>query len=102
MYSSEIVKIVKAGSEPYDRRVTPKEGSMEEREAREREFWDEHVPSVAACLAEYRAGPDVITAAMLEAAGPLGEVSVLDFACGTGITSAWLAAEGAKVTGIDL
>jgi SAM-dependent methyltransferase len=27
---------------------------------------------------------------------------VLDFACGTGITSAWLAARGATVTGIDL
>jgi SAM-dependent methyltransferase len=75
---------------------------MEEREAREREFWDEHVPSVAECLAEYRAGPDVISAAMLEAVGPLDKASVLDFACGTGITSAWLAARGARVTGIDL
>ena len=75
---------------------------MEERDAREREFWDEHAPSVAECLAEYRAGPDVITAAMLEAVGPLDKASVLDFACGTGITSAWLAARGAMVTGIDL
>jgi SAM-dependent methyltransferase len=73
-----------------------------EREARERDFWDEHVPTVARCLAEYHAGPDVITTAMLDALEPLEGTRVLDFACGTGVTSAWLAARGAKVTGLDL
>jgi SAM-dependent methyltransferase len=74
----------------------------DEREARERQFWDEHVPSVADCLNEYRAGPDVMTAALLDALEPLDGATVLDFACGTGITSAWLADRGAAVTGIDL
>jgi SAM-dependent methyltransferase len=74
----------------------------QEREAREQRFWDEHVPSVADCLNEYRAGPDVMTAALLDALEPLAGVTVLDFACGTGITSAWLADRGASVTGIDL
>jgi SAM-dependent methyltransferase len=74
----------------------------EDREARERRFWDEHVPSVADCLREYHAGPDVMTAALLDALEPLAGATVLDFACGTGITSAWLADRGAAVTGIDL
>jgi 2-polyprenyl-3-methyl-5-hydroxy-6-metoxy-1,4-benzoquinol methylase len=74
----------------------------EEREARERRFWDEHVPSVADCLREYHAGPDVMTAALLDALEPLAGATVLDFACGPGITSAWLADRGAAVTGIDL
>jgi SAM-dependent methyltransferase len=73
-----------------------------EREARERAFWDTHIPGVAECLAEYSAGPDVLTAALLDAVEPLDGARVLDFACGTGITSAWLAARGAAVTGIDL
>jgi 2-polyprenyl-3-methyl-5-hydroxy-6-metoxy-1,4-benzoquinol methylase len=74
----------------------------EDREARERRFWDEHVPSVADCLREYHAGPDVMTAALLDALEPLAGATVLDFACGPGITSAWLADRGAAVTGIDL
>jgi SAM-dependent methyltransferase len=74
----------------------------QEREAREQRFWDEHVPSVADCLQEYHAGPDVMTAALLDAVEPLAGATVLDFACGTGITSAWLADRGASVTGIDL
>jgi 2-polyprenyl-3-methyl-5-hydroxy-6-metoxy-1,4-benzoquinol methylase len=72
------------------------------REQRERKFWDEHVPGVAECLAEYRAGPDIQTAGLLDAVEPLKGMRVLDFACGTGITSAWLAERGASVTGIDL
>jgi SAM-dependent methyltransferase len=74
----------------------------EEREARERRFWDDQVPSVAECLREYRAGPDIMTAALLDALEPLAGATVLDFACGTGVTSAWLADRGAAVTGIDL
>jgi SAM-dependent methyltransferase len=73
-----------------------------EREAREREFWDEHVATVEQCLAEYDAGPDVMTTALLDALEPLEGVRTLDFACGTGVTSAWLADRGAAVTGIDL
>jgi 2-polyprenyl-3-methyl-5-hydroxy-6-metoxy-1,4-benzoquinol methylase len=74
----------------------------DEREAREREFWDDHAPSVEDCLEEYGAGPDAMTAALLDAAEPLEGARVLDFACGTGITSALLADRGAKVTGLDL
>jgi SAM-dependent methyltransferase len=74
----------------------------EEREARERRFWDQHVPSVADCLREHAAGPDALTAALLDAVEPLEGARVLDFACGTGVTSAWLADRGAAVTGIDL
>jgi SAM-dependent methyltransferase len=72
------------------------------RDARERRFWDEHVPSVTQCLREYGTGPDVMTAALLDAVEPLDGARVLDFACGTGVTSAWLADRGATVTGIDL
>lgn len=39
---------------------------------------------------------------MLDALEPLDGAHVLDFACGPGVTSAWLAARGAAVTGIDL
>jgi SAM-dependent methyltransferase len=74
----------------------------DEREARERRFWDEHVPSVADCLRERAAGPDALTAALLDAVEPLDGARVLDFACGTGVSSAWLADRGAAVTGIDL
>lgn len=95
--------IVKAGPDPYDREgMNDAEETKDEREAREREFWDEHVPSVADCVSEYRAGPDAMTTALLDAVEPLDGARVLDFACGTGITSAWLADRGAAVTGIDL
>jgi 2-polyprenyl-3-methyl-5-hydroxy-6-metoxy-1,4-benzoquinol methylase len=71
-------------------------------ETRERVFWDEHVPSLDACLAEYRSGPDAFTRAMLDAVEPLAGATVLDFACGVGVTTAWAAARGATVTGIDV
>ena len=72
------------------------------RKTRERAFWDARVPSVADCLWEYNGGPDVMTAALLDAVEPLDGARVLDFACGTGVTSAWLADRGATVTGLDL
>jgi 2-polyprenyl-3-methyl-5-hydroxy-6-metoxy-1,4-benzoquinol methylase len=87
---------------PYDPRVREAQKSRDEREAREREFWDEHVATVEQCLGEYDAGPDVMTTALLDALEPLEGVRALDFACGTGVTSAWLADRGAAVTGIDL
>src|SRR5262249_9818101 len=71
-------------------------------QARERDFWDEHVPSLDRCLAEYQPRPDANTAALLDALEPLAGASVLDFACGAGVGSAWLAGRGAAVTGIDL
>jgi len=70
--------------------------------AREREFWDEHVPELDYVIGEYRAGPDRNTAAMLDALEPLQGKRVLDFACGAGITACFLAARGAAVTGIDI
>jgi SAM-dependent methyltransferase len=71
-------------------------------EARERDFWDEHVPSLDYCLAEYRAGPDLNSAVLIEELEPLEGRDVLDFGCGPGVLAAWLAAKGAVVTGIDL
>jgi SAM-dependent methyltransferase len=69
---------------------------------REQQFWDEHVPSLQACLAEFHRGPDPNTRAMLDAVAPLSGRRVLDFACGAGVTTAWLAARGGIVTGIDV
>jgi SAM-dependent methyltransferase len=53
-------------------------------------------------LAQYAAGPDPNTEAMLRAVGPVRGASVLDFACGGGVVTAWLAARGASVVGLDL
>jgi len=69
---------------------------------REQAFWDEHLPPLEQVVAEYRRGPDPNTALMLDALEPLGGRRVLDFACGAGLTSAWLAARGASVTGVDI
>lgn len=68
----------------------------------ERTFWDHHIPPLASCLEEYRRGPDPNTAALLDAMEPLEGRTVLDFACGAGVMSAWLTDRGAKVTGVDL
>ncbi len=70
--------------------------------AREQVFWDEHVPDLEYCLREYEAGPDPNTEAMLDAVEPVRGRRVLDFACGAGVTAAFLAARGAIVTGIDI
>jgi SAM-dependent methyltransferase len=70
--------------------------------AREQVFWDEHVPDLEYCLAEYEAGPDANTRAMIDAIEPVAGQRVLDFACGAGVTAAFLAARGAIVTGIDI
>jgi protein-L-isoaspartate O-methyltransferase len=98
-----------AGAEPrLEAALSEREQSWEKndvvqgRRARERAFWDVHVPSVADCLREYSGGPDVMTTALLDAVEPLEGARVLDFACGTGVTSAWLADRGATVTGLDL
>jgi SAM-dependent methyltransferase len=69
---------------------------------RERAFWDEHVPALEYCVGEYRAGPDPNTEAMLDALEPLAGRRVLDFACGAGVTAAFLASRGARVTAIDI
>ena len=72
------------------------------RDDRERDFWGHHIPGLDACLTEYRAGPDPNTEAMLRAVEPVSGARILDFACGGGVTSAWLAARGAEVVGVDL
>ena len=69
---------------------------------REQAFWDEHVPSFDEWRREYESPPDPNTAAMLDALEPLDGCTVLDFACGAGVTSARLAARGATVTGLDI
>jgi SAM-dependent methyltransferase len=70
--------------------------------ARERAFWDEHVPNLEECLRELDARPDPNTEAMFDAVEPLRGLRALDFACGAGITTARLAQRGAIVTGIDI
>jgi SAM-dependent methyltransferase len=70
--------------------------------AREEVFWDEHVPDLEHCLRELEAGPDPNTTAMFGAIAPLEGLRVLDFACGPGVTAAFLAKRGAIVTGIDI
>jgi SAM-dependent methyltransferase len=71
-------------------------------EHRERAFWDDAVPPLERSLEEYRHGPDPNTTAMLDALEPLDGKSVLDFACGAGVLSAWLADRGARVVGVDI
>jgi SAM-dependent methyltransferase len=75
---------------------------MTETADREQAFWDEHVPPLELVVREYHAGPDPNTRLMLDVLEPLAGKRVLDFACGAGLTSAWLAARGASVTGIDI
>ena len=77
-------------------------GVAAEAARREQEFWDEHVPALDDVVATYARGPDPNTALMLDAVEPVAGRRVLDFACGAGLTSAWLAARGAIVTGIDI
>jgi SAM-dependent methyltransferase len=69
---------------------------------RERDHWDHAIPTLGELLAQYNEGPDPNTARMLDAVRPGPGRHILDFACGGGVTSAWLAARGATVTGIDL
>ena len=77
-------------------------GRVVDRHDRERDFWGHHIPSLDVCLTEFRDGPDPNTDAMLRAVEPVAGARILDFACGGGVTSAWLAARGAEVVGLDL
>ncbi len=74
----------------------------EQAEAREQVFWDEHVPALDLVLRRFHKGPDPNTKAMIDAVEPLRGARVLDFACGAGLTSAFLAQRGALVTAIDI
>lgn len=69
---------------------------------REAVFWDEHASDLSRSLEMFSAGPDPNTRAMLDALEPLQGRRALDFACGTGVTSAFLAQRGAIVTAIDI
>lgn len=73
-----------------------------QRQGREQDFWGHRLPTVEECVARFHAGPDPNTAAMLQAVEPVSGARVLDFACGAGVVSAWLAARGADVVGLDL
>jgi SAM-dependent methyltransferase len=75
---------------------------MEDVGDREREFWDEHVPDLDRVFTRYSRGPEPNTRAMLDAVEPLQGRRVLDFACGAGLTAAFLAQRGAQVTAIDI
>lgn len=72
------------------------------RSQREQDFWGHHIPSLDESLSQYEAGPDPNTALMLDSVGPLEGARVLDVGCGAGATTAWLAARGAHVVGVDL
>jgi SAM-dependent methyltransferase len=76
--------------------------TMDDVGARERAFWDEHVPDLAHILRRYEQGPDLNTRAMIDAVDPIRGARVLDFACGAGVTAAFLAQRGAHVTAIDI
>ncbi len=69
---------------------------------REQDFWGHHIPSLEQCVANFHAGPGPNTEAMLQAVGPLRGMRVLNFACGAGVVTAWLADLGADVVGLDL
>ena len=71
-------------------------------EERERDFWDHHVPTLEECLAEHGRGPDPYVREMIDAVAPRPGRRILDFACGAGVTTAWLAERGADVVGVDL
>jgi SAM-dependent methyltransferase len=73
-----------------------------ERSQREAEFWSHHVRPFDECVELYRQGPDPNTKLALDALEPLAGRRVLDFACGVGVTSAWMADRGAKVMAIDV
>jgi ubiquinone/menaquinone biosynthesis C-methylase UbiE len=77
-------------------------GDPHQRIERERDFWDHEVPTVAEAIAEYHKGPEPNTRLMMEVVRPHPGMRILDFACGAGVTSAWLADKGADVTGVDL
>lgn len=65
-------------------------------------FWDEQVPDLGRLVSEYRHGPPVQVGALIDSLEPLAGMRVLDFACGTGLLSVWLAERGAKVVGLDV
>lgn len=68
----------------------------------ERDFWDHHVPPLTECLRLYEAGPDPFTSLLFDAAAVARGQRVLDFACGVGLSSAWLSARGAEVVAVDV
>jgi SAM-dependent methyltransferase len=70
--------------------------------AREQIFWDGHVPALERVLRRYEKGPDPNTQAMIDAVEPVRGARILDFACGAGLTAAFLAQRGAIVTAIDI
>lgn len=74
----------------------------QDRIQRERDHWDHVIPTANEVVAQYRQGPDPNVKAMLDAVNPSPGRHVVDFACGGGVTSLWLAARGTQVTGIDL
>jgi SAM-dependent methyltransferase len=73
-----------------------------DREERERDFWDHHIPSVEEALEQYSRRIDVHVETLLSRLEPLTGLRVLDFACGAGVLSALFAARGADVVGVDI
>src|SRR5438874_13734376 len=82
--------------------TTSQPAEQARRIAAERGFWDDHLPGLTEATWRFEAGPEPNTAHAIEALEPLEGCTVLDFACGAGVTSAWLAQRGAQVVGIDI
>lgn len=70
--------------------------------ANEQDFWEEHGQTFDEVLAEYNGGPDPNSRLMLDSLEPLAGKTVLDVACGSGVTTVWLAERGARAVGIDV
>jgi SAM-dependent methyltransferase len=82
--------------------VTGEQTASDGVEARERDFWDHHLYPVTACLRTIERGGSPNMAAMVDALGDVEGKRVIDFACGSGITTGLLAQRGAMVTAVDL
>jgi SAM-dependent methyltransferase len=75
---------------------------LEDQDLREAAFWDEHVPPLEQCVRDYETGPSPNASLLIDTINPVPGKRVLDFACGAGILSAWIADRGAEVTGVDV
>ena len=76
--------------------------SQPDRMEHEVDFWGHRMMSLDECIAEFRTGMGTNTRFAIDRLEPLAGRTVLDFACGQGITSCLLAVRGAKVIGVDV
>jgi SAM-dependent methyltransferase len=82
--------------------VTTSAPALPGRSEREQEFWDDHIPPLEVCLAQFSRGPAPNVRLLIESLEPLRGRRVLDLGSGAGVLSAWLAGRGASVTAVDV